>query len=96
MPTRQWHAHTHPGSESSVAAIKLRARIKESIQQVGTCPAQVLATVVLAAPAEVLAELGNLESLRRQMRRWKRTAQPPEPPAASAATMDLPDICKHI
>ena len=86
-------AHNHAGSDSSVAAVKVRARIKDSMQQVRARPAQVLATETLAAPAEVRAELGNRESLRRQMRRWKRGAQPPEP--ASAAAIDLPDQYKQ-
>jgi len=80
-------AHSHPASAAAAEVIKSRARMKEAVQTSRARPAQVLSAATVAAPVEVRAEMGNRESLRRELRRWKRAAHPPEP--ASLAAIQL-------
>lgn len=81
-------AHSHPASAAAAEVVKSRARMKEAVQTSRARPAQVLSAATVTAPAEVRAEMGNRESLRRELRRWKRAAHPPEPASLAAIQLD--------
>jgi len=76
---RSYVEHNHPADRTGVEVTKLQATMKAQAKQSTSCPHQILTQYLLQANDDVCANVGNLETCKRDLRRQRRGCLPKAP-----------------
>lgn len=85
--------HNHEADEALVSVTKLRATLKQQARETKCRPNQLLAQGLESASDEVRANIGQLDTCRRDLRRQRRGALPKEP--ANVRELNITDEWKR-
>ena len=77
--SRSFVDHNHEPDEALVSVTKLRATLKQQARETKSRPNQLLAQGLECASDEVRANIGQLDTCRRDLRRQRRGTLPKEP-----------------
>lgn len=79
--TRHWSSveHTHANDASATETTKLRVQLKRKATDTSEPPSRLLAEALTETSEQVRANVGDLETIRRDLRRQRSKVRPPEP-----------------
>ncbi|CAN7977512.1 unnamed protein product [Ixodes persulcatus] len=79
--TRHWSSveHTHANDASATETTKLRGQLKRKATDTSEPPSRLLAEALTETSEQVRANVGDLETIRRDLRRQRSKVRPAEP-----------------
>ncbi|XP_076068368.1 uncharacterized protein LOC143040817 [Oratosquilla oratoria] len=86
---RSFLSHNHPADRTGVEVTKLRTTMKAQAKQSRSRPNQILTQALLQASTEVRANLGSVQTCKRDLQRQRRGRLPKDP--ASLQELVIPD-----